>query len=312
MKKTKSPRGISLVIHTKNESKNIVDCILSAEGIADEVLVIDMLSSDNTIELAEKMGARIFNVEDVGFADSVRNFGISKTKFKWVLCLDADERLTKKLAKRIKAITKNDQYDVVMLPFKNIRLGKWMKHTGFWPDYHPRLFKKGYLKWQAGTNQPHVPPTVIKGRILTLDAIEENAVVHYNIISIKQFLPKLTKYYLLEGGGDYFGKRKITPADLMNYCKGEFRYRYIEEKGYLDGMRGFVFSKFREYYKFLEFVKWWERKGYPEIFNQEQLLELGDMERGKEELNMFKKTKIFEIWRLYCKYRYMLKDKILR
>src|SRR3990170_187583 len=162
------PKGVSLIIHTKNEEKNINECILSTKGFADETIVIDMSSTDKTAEVARKLGASVFIIPDEGFVDNFRNFGVSKANFKWILSLDGDERLTEKLIKTLKKIIKEDKYDVAIIPFKNIRLGKWMKHTGFWPDYHPRLFKKGFVKWQQNIKQAHVP-LIIKGKILTLE-----------------------------------------------------------------------------------------------------------------------------------------------
>jgi len=111
----------------------------------------------------------------------------------------------------------------------------------------------------------------------------------------------------LEGSGDYFKKNKFTPENLINYYKGEFRYRYIEEKGYKDGIRGFIIAKFREYYKFLEFVNWWERKGYPEVFNQNELLDAILEKEEFERIEAFGVSKIYKLWKFYHK----MKDKAL-
>ena len=208
-------------------------------------------------------------------------------------------------------MVKDNEYDVVVFPFKNIRLGKWMQHTGWWPDYHPRLFRKGYLKWPTNIAKAHIQP-IIKGNILTLDAIEKNAILHHNVTSMQSLLSKMTRYYFLEDAGGFFEKNKMTPQTLINYYEGEFKYRYIEERGYLDGMRGFVFSKFREYAKFLEFVKWWESNRYPEIFDQEGLFKIiSDDFENKNELRVFKSSKTFKAWRAYCRFKDYLK-KIMR
>lgn len=293
-----SPQGISVIIHTKNEEKNIVECIKSAKKIASEIIVVDMCSTDSTVKLAKKSRAKVYRFKDVGFADPARNFGISKTKNRWVLSLDADERIPKKLALKIQEIIKEDKFDVVLFPFKNIRLGKWMRHTGWWPDYHPRLFKKGYLKWAVNTKHAHLAP-ITKGRLLILDATEENAILHNNVTDMKSFFSKMMRYYFLEGSGDYFKDRKVTLSDLTNYCEGEFKWRFILEKGYLDGTHGFIFSKLREYAKFIEFINWWESEGYPEIFKQEELFKL------TKEPNIPKSSKIFKLWRIFKRILYL-------
>src|SRR3989338_9695208 len=111
---------ISLVINTKNEEKNIKDCILSVKDIVDEIIVVDMQSSDKTVQLAKELGAKTYSVKDVGFADPARNFALSKVTLGWTLTLDADERLTKQLRDKIIRLTKDSSYDGYKFPFKNI------------------------------------------------------------------------------------------------------------------------------------------------------------------------------------------------
>lgn len=287
--------SISLIIHTKNEENNIKNCIASAKDIVDQIIVVDMESHDKTREIAKKLGAEVYIVKDNRFVDDYRNFGISKARFKWILSLDADELLTDTLRKTIQKFVNEDKYDVIVFPFKNIRLRKWMKHTGWWPDYHPRLYKKGYLKWPM-LNQAHIMP-IIKGRIFTLSAVEKNAIVHKNVNDMKTFFEKMINYYLLNKSDDYFKKRKITLANLVNYYEGEFKWRFIEEKGYLDGTHGFVFSKLREYAKFMEFINWWEKQGYPEIFDSKELLKFAN----NDEHAAFNESKIYKLWRKYHK-----------
>ena len=304
--------GISLIIHTKNEEKNIRECILSAKEVANEIIVIDQSSSDGTVEIAKSLGATVYSIPDKGFVDDYFNFGFGKANYKWILHFAADERLTKSLAKKLLNITKKNECDVVTLPFKNIRFGKWMKHTGFWPDYHPRLFKKGCMKYPGNIKQAHAAP-IISGKELILPEKEENAVIHYNARNLEHFLAKFVKYATQEGNTNFFKKNKLTSQVLMDYFEGEFKWRYIDQKGYLDGMHGFVFSKFREYFRFVEFVNWWEREGYPEIFSKEELLETIIGRKRSEENENFQSSKIFKLWRIYHKQKkgFLAKAKLL-
>lgn len=297
---------ISFIVHTKNEERNIKDCILSIKGIADEILVADMSSTDNTLKIAKSLGAKIIDLPPEGFVDDYRNLAISKAKHEWILNFDADERLPKKLAGKFLKIIKNDQWDVVLAPRKCIRFNKWIKHGGHWPDPQLILFKKSFMRWPDNINQAHILP-ILKGRIVTLEPKEENAFIHYNIENLKHLLNKITWYTTLEGGGDYFEKNKPTPENLINYYKGEFRYRYIELEGYKDGIRGFIIAKFREYYKFNEFVNWWERAGYPEVFSQKELLGTILAKEEFEKLETFRDSKVYKVWRLYRR----VKEKLL-
>ena len=259
--------SVTLIIHTKNEEKNIKDCINSAKDIADEILLVDMQSNDNTISIARKLGARIISISDYGFTDPARNLGMSKVETKWIFSLDADERLTEKLTNKVLQIVEEDKYDVVQFPFKNFIFNKWIKHTGWWPDYHPRLFKKGFLVWPKNV-APH-QPAEIKGKILTLEATEENAVVHYNISTVDDFLKKMYRHI---GKDVFFKKHKLNTENVMNYVNGQFRWRYFDQKGYLDGTHGFVLSKLMEYYWFLHFLKYWESKNYPDFIDPKILM----------------------------------------
>lgn len=262
--------GISQIIHTKNEERNIRDCILSAKELVDEVIVIDMSSTDKTVKIAKSLGAKVISIPDKGFVDDYRNWGFTKTKLPWIISFDADERLTKNQVRIFRKVIEEDKYDVIIAPRKNIRFNKWIKHGGFWPDAQPIIWKKGFLTWPQKITQAHILP-IVKGRVLRLESKEENAFVHYNAENLKHYLSKFVEYATAEGNGEFFNQKNITFQHLINYCEGEFRFRYFDEKGYLDGMRGFVFAKFREFYKFVEFVNWWEEKGYPEIFSQEQI-----------------------------------------
>lgn len=306
MKKTST--GISFIIHTKNEEGNIKDCILSAKDIVDEILIFDMGSTDKTVAIARSFGAKIFNMPDSPLVDNDRNFGLSKTKLPWILSFDADERLTKNLKKIFVTVAKEEKYDVVIAPRKNIRFKKWIKYSGLWPDAQPILWRKGFLKWPKNMKQSHINP-LVKGRILRLEDKEENAFVHYNSVDLKHFMSKFLSYSTEENLGKFFDQKNITFEHLVNYCEGEFKNRYIDEKGYLDGMHGFVFSKFREFYRFVEFVNWWERKGYPEVFTSQDILKfLPQQETG--EVNAFRNSKVYKIWRTYHKQKAGLLQKI--
>lgn len=215
------------------------------------------------------MGAKVFRVKNMGSADPARNYGISKATYKWILSLDADERLPKTLLATIRQIINEDKFDIVKFPEKNIIFRKWIKHGMWWPDYHERLFKKGHLDYP---NTIHTPPKYY-GELLTLPKKVEYAIIHNHSQNIKEFLNMIDNYSSLDIHFKHnMINKKSSPSDIIEFINHEFKWRYLEHKSYLDGMHGFVISTFMNFYRFLEFAKYWEKAGYKNLFSQQQLL----------------------------------------
>lgn len=313
---------ISVVICTKNEEKNIEDCINSVKSFADEIIVIDMQSSDKTVSIAKSKGAVIYPVKDYDWVEPVRNFGIGKAKNEWILVLDADERIPSTLAKKFIDIIKEDKYDAVKIPFKVIFFNKWIKHTHWWPDYHVRFFRKGYVEWVVKIH----PDIKVNGRILELKPISKNAIIHQNASDIKAWLKKIDHHTDFED--HFFNLKKLKVDDILGRFRREFYWRYFENRGYLDGMHGFILSKFMEFYRFLEFAKFWEKKGYSELVPVEELKTAMEQEGSfagernmqlekenkslRAQLNDITLSKTYKYWQKYCQLRDRLKSLIKR
>lgn len=301
-------RGISVIINTKNEELHIKKCLSSVKDWADEIIIVDMFSTDRTVEIAQKFGAIIYSTPDIGWVEPIRNWSFDKANYEWVFSLDADERIPKTLRDKIDEIIKTDKYDVVKIPWKNIFFNKWIQHALWWPDHHPRLFRKGYVKLEKRIH----PEAVCKGRILELEAKEKWAVVHNNAENINVWMKKIDIYTSRE---NFFDKQNdFTPRQLLSRFDNEFVERYFNSKGYLDGVHGYVLSKFMEFYRFLEFAKYWERKEYSELFEKISLKKACEIKYDtseeshilKEEVENLRITlaiitssKIYKIWKYY-------------
>lgn len=315
-------RGISLVINTKNEEANIVDCIASAKDIVDEIVVVDMKSTDKTIALAKKMGAKVYPIQDYGIVDPARNLAISKASYEWVLLLDADERISSPLKVKLLKIVDKDKFGVVRIPRKNIIFEKWIKHTFWWPDYQERFFKVGYIDWPKGIHEPPIS----RGNVLTLKPVEQNALLHKNYKNIDQFLERMIRYTAHERNLD---KRKnLTANDAASFFENEFINRYFLQKGYKDGLHGYFLSKFMEFYRLVEIARFWERNKYKDIINPNEIYNLEKKRRGwsisesasnslrkqiselNYTLSQIKASRFFKIWQFYCRLRDTLLDRL--
>lgn len=291
--------GLTVIIHTKNEEQNIAACIASCNKIASEVLVVDMHSTDATIYIAKKMGARVVLVPDAGFVEPSRQKAIEKAKNEWILIIDADERLHARLRKEILALLLLPDYDCIRFPRKNIMFGKWIQHGMRWPDYQLRLFRKNALSWPITI---HSQPIYDRTRCLDLPAQLNNAIIHSHSATVMELLEKT---YQQANNEDYYTKQgELTASLIKNRIENEFGWRFSEHEGYKDGIPGFMSAKFMEFYRFLEFAFYWERRGYSEIFSADELNKTWNPERQRLQLEQFSKlshSKLYLLWLTYQK-----------
>jgi (heptosyl)LPS beta-1,4-glucosyltransferase len=245
---------ISVVINTLNEEKNLPRVLASVKNFADELIVVDMHSTDKTVEIAKNAGAKVFLHKRTGYVEPARNYAVSKATGEWILILDADEVLTKSLSFSLKKIAKDPKAEYYRLPRKNIIFGKWIKHSRWWPDYNIRFFKKSYVNWNEMIHS--VPLT--KGRGLDLDASKDNAIVHYHYDSIEQYLTRMnrysTKYATLRVKEGYVFKW----SDLIKKPSDEFLSRYFFGQGFKDGIHGLALAGLQAFFEFVIYLKIWQ------------------------------------------------------
>lgn len=238
---------ISVIIPTLNEEKDIVDCINSAKKISEDIVVVDSGSTDQTVNLSKKSGARVFVNKFTNFSDQ-RNFANSKTKHDWVFSMDADERVTDFLAKEIDSLNIKS-YDAYLIPRLNIIFNKEIKNTRWFPDKHVWLYNKSKGAWTNGLHEEFVS----KGKVGELT----NHKLHYSHKSVTDFL-KMTNNYSTIEANSFNGKYSVISH--IWFPLRSFFGRYLYKKGFLDGMHGFVLSALMAWYRFMVWSKIWERQ----------------------------------------------------
>jgi (heptosyl)LPS beta-1,4-glucosyltransferase len=249
---------ISVVINTLNEEKNLPRAIASAKKFADEIIVVDMESTDKTAEVAKSLGAKVFSHKKAGYVEPARNFAISKANNPWVMILDADEEIPEKLAGQIGRILKNPKADYYRIPRKNIIFGKWMKHSRWWPDYNIRVFKKGAVSWNEIIHT--VPMT--QGVGADIEAKEELAIVHYNYDSIEQYLERMNRYSSLHANIMVKGGHKFSWKDIIFKPSNEFLSRYFFGEGYKDGLHGLALALLQAFSELAVYLKVWQKEKF--------------------------------------------------
>lgn len=245
---------ISAVIVTFNEGKKLEECLKSIDSFADEVVVTDLGSTDNTEEVAKKYKAKFIRHGFVPYVELVRNFAVLKTSGNWILVLDPDERIPETLKVKLKEITKQDKYVAVNIPRKNIFFGKWISHTNWWPDKHVRFFIKDKISW---TDEIHLYPKV-DGEILELEEKEDLAIEHYGYDTIKQFIERQNRYSTIEAKNRYDREERFSLGKFIWWPKREFLVRFIKHRGFMDGFHGFALTFLMMVYKMVVAVKLWE------------------------------------------------------
>ncbi len=251
-------KGISVVINTFNEEKYIERILVSVKW-ADEIVVCDMHSTDQTVTIAKKFGAKVFYHEREDYVEKARNFAISKALYEWILIVDPDEEVPASLKDRL-LVLQNElkQINYIKIPRKNIIFEKWMKASMWWPDYNIRFFKKGTVSW---TDKIHRPPTV-SGEGIDLPATEEYALIHHHYQSVIEFLERMIRYTKIQAEELRKEGYKFDYKDLITKPLSEFLSRFFANRGFEDGLHGFTLSLLQAFSFFIMYLRVWEKEGF--------------------------------------------------
>ena len=253
---------LSAVVIAKNEHARIKDCLGSVHGWADEIVVVDDESSDDTRVLAGAYTDKIF-IRRMELEGKQRNFGASQVKNDWVLILDCDERLTEDLKNEIAAVLKDPDPKVAAYWAPQINyLGDVPLNHGGWSSPHIRLYHKNYAQWsEAAYDVIHPGFKISQGyRGGNLKA----KTIHYSFRNVENFIAKINRYSTLEAIKWHLDGRKMSLGKAVWRMVDRFFRRFIGKKGYKDGFYGFVaaflsgFNELAVYSKYREI----KEKGY--------------------------------------------------
>tara|TARA_X000000368_G_C23009612_1_gene702869 strand:+ start:535 stop:1239 length:705 start_codon:yes stop_codon:yes gene_type:complete len=231
--------SLSVVIITKNEENFIEDAISSA-NFADEVLVLDSISTDKTCELSLKMGARVLSHEWLGFGKQ-KNLAVRLATHDWVFVLDADERITPNLKIELLSTLKDPSADGYLVPRLNSFFGKEIKTCGLYPDYSLRLYKKS--KGMFSDVDVH-ESVKLDGKVTKL----KNHMIHLAYDNVDEFIEKQKMYSNLSHKNKNIFKAIIGP--FWTFFK-----IYIIKRGFLDGWHGYIIAKVYAKYTFWKYIK---------------------------------------------------------
>jgi glycosyltransferase involved in cell wall biosynthesis len=250
---------LSVLVLTRNEEKHIRDCLASVRDFADELLVLDSNSADRTVEIARAMGAW---VESRAFDNypNQRNAAIELARGDWIFFVDADERATPAVGREICSVI-GEQQTIhsgfsssasrlsplvgFWIPRRNIIFGKEIRHTGWSPDYQPRVLRKGRARFDPAREVHEL--VLWDGQVGYL----REPLVHYNYHTLAQFRDKQTQYTRYEAQVWYAEGKRARWRGFVGQPIREFLRRYFSLQGWRDGGHGLLLSALMAYYAFV-------------------------------------------------------------
>lgn len=290
---SKGNHTLSVVLATRNEEENIGDCIDSFKGIADDIVVVDEYSSDKTRDIAKAKGARVFKEVHHDIFHITKQIALEKARGEWILQLDADERVTPELGKEIleaismaseeiekrkipskkrklferhqRLLEKRDgrvgenvgEVVAFFLPRRNMFLGKPLIHAGVYPDGVIRLVKRGKAKFLAKSVHEQIE---IDGKVSWL----VNDLEHHDSPTFKRYLDRANRYTSLTAKEMKEAKTSKGVLVLLYYSTLKplfvFLKLYVRHLGFLDGIRGFIWSLFSALHFPIAYWKYWTGK----------------------------------------------------
>jgi glycosyltransferase involved in cell wall biosynthesis len=250
------PLPLSLVVITRDAAHELADCLASA-AFAAETIVVDSGSRDDTAALAERLGARVIEHAWEGFGPQ-KNFAVGQAGHDWVLCLDADERVTPDLAASIRALfakgalaaSAHAEPAAAAYQFarRNRFLGRWLAHGEGYPDWNVRLFDRRRARWSADMVHEKVVADGPVGKL-------RGDLLHASAESIDSYIAKQNRYTTVQAAAMYARGERASVAQLMLSPTARFVRFYVFRLGFLDGAAGFAHVAIGAFASFLKYAK---------------------------------------------------------
>lgn len=236
---------ISCVIHTYN-SELYLDQVLDSVRFCDEIVIVDMYSSDSSLDIAKRHNAKIYFHENLGYADPARQFGVDCCSYDWILSVDSDEIIPHELGIKLKELATSKEFDVVSISRRNFMFGREILGSGwgYKSDVIPRFFKKNSLVYGDEVhNFINVASDSSKTSIVSRDL----SIIHFNYDSISQYISKLNRYTDFEIRKN---NSNLSPLILIiYYFIREVFGRFFILKGYRDGWLGLYLAISMAFYR---------------------------------------------------------------
>jgi glycosyltransferase involved in cell wall biosynthesis len=224
---------ISATIITLNEEKKIRECLESISW-ADEIVVLDSESNDRTVEIARDYTDKVF-VEPWAGQGAHKNRAIDLAQGPWIFSIDADERVTPELAKEIRDAADKGIHDAYALRRKNLYRGQWIRHSGWWPDWVTRLFRKDEARFNDRVIHEALTMGGPIGRL-------EEPLLHYSFEDVGSFIDRASRYATHLAEMMYRQGKRASLLTALSHASFECLNTYLFQRGFLDGGAGVLIA----------------------------------------------------------------------
>jgi glycosyltransferase involved in cell wall biosynthesis len=246
---------LAVTVITKNESKQIRHCLESVNWV-DEIIVLDSGSTDDTVSICQEYTDKVFRTDWPGFGMQ-KNRAIEKVTCEWILCIDADESVSETLRREIQeAISQPGNRVAYQIPRRSSYCGRFMRHSGWSPDYITRLVRRGYARFSDDLVHERL---VVQGAIGRLT----NPLIHRAFSDLEEVLDTANAYSSAGARMLHQRHKKASLTGAVLHGLWSFFHTYIVRAGFLDGKEGFMLAVSNgegTYYKYLKLMLSVERK----------------------------------------------------
>jgi glycosyltransferase involved in cell wall biosynthesis len=239
---------ISAVLIARNEEHNIEEALRSLVGVADEIVVVDSHSTDRTVRIARKYTDRVIERTWTNYADQ-KNFADEQARHLWILSLDSDERLSPRLRREILALKAGiPDCAGFSMPRRVFYLGRWIRHSGWYPDRRIRLFRRDAARWEGSFVHESL---VLDGEVRPL----AGDIHHFTYRNISDHVARINAFSELGAQKLYAAGKKARWTQLVFLPPARFVRSYVVRLGFLDGFAGLVIAVLNAKAIFLRYAK---------------------------------------------------------
>ena len=245
---------ITATVITLNEEHNIA-AALESLSCAGEIIVVDSESTDRTVEIARRFTDRVFVRPWPGYS-AQKNFAAAQASNNWILSLDADERVSEELAREIEQLKGgggDPQAACFEMPRLTFYLGRWIKHSGWYPDYKLRLYNRDQARWRGEFVHESLEAD---GKVERLSG----NILHYTVRDASEHHLRMDRYTTLAAQQAFAQGRRASVGSILFSPPAAFLRSYFFKLGFLDGIQGLAIARFAAHYEFLKNLKLWEMR----------------------------------------------------